>query len=184
MNKYHGIQFHSRSNAWSYDLEMIWYLTFSAQSHTSPSTETCRHNPNSGLYLVNSGLHLVKAGLHLTTPYPFDIDLTTPEPRRDEGLSETSSPPVIKPGNTRVAPIVDLSTPEPDHRVALVVDLSTPKPEQLVAALSVSSRAPAMSQCRPTGLQLLTPDLRRYLLDRRPHPRQNGISNESTFEEL
>jgi hypothetical protein len=41
------------------------------------------------------------------------VDLTTPESRRDEGLSSTSSPPII-----------GLVTPEP----VLVVDLSTPEP--------------------------------------------------------
>jgi hypothetical protein len=57
-----------------------------------------------------------------------------------------------------------------------VVDLSTPEPEQLVPALSVSARALAMSRCRPPGLQLLTPDLRRCLLNQRPHPRRNLIT--------
>jgi hypothetical protein len=47
---------------------------------------------------------------------------------------------------------------------------------QLVPALSVSARALAMAQCRPPGLQLLTPNLRRCLLNRRPHPRQNLIT--------
>lgn len=42
-----------------------------------------------------------------------------------------------------------------------------------MAALSVSARALAMSQLRLQGLQLLTPDLRRYLLDRRPHAKPN-----------
>jgi hypothetical protein len=71
------------------------------------------------------------------------VDLSTPEP------------------DQLVAPVVDLSTPEPDQLVAPVVDLSTPEPEQLVTALSVSARA------------LLTPDLRRYLLSRRPPSRAN-----------
>ena len=89
------------------------------------------------------------------------VDLTTPESRRDEGLSSTSSPPII-----------DLVTPEP----VPVVDLSTPEPDQLVAALSVSARALAMSQDRPPGLQLLTPELHRYLLSRHPHPKPNLIT--------
>jgi hypothetical protein len=40
VNKYHRIQFHSRSNAWSYDLEMIWYLIYHIvrNRHTGPST--------------------------------------------------------------------------------------------------------------------------------------------------
>jgi hypothetical protein len=119
------------------------------------------------------------------------VDLTTPEPRRDQGSSNISSPPIIDlvtPGpalvvdpstpelDQLVAPVVDLSTPEPGQLVAPVVDLSTPEPEQLVPALSVSARALAMSQCRPPGLQLLTPDLRRCLLNRRPHPRRNLIT--------
>jgi hypothetical protein len=60
--------------------------------------------------------------------------------------------------------------------VAPVVDLSTPEPDQLVATLSVSARALAMSQLRPPGLQLLTPSLRRYLLGQRPHLKRNLIT--------
>ena len=104
------------------------------------------------------------------------VDLTTPEPRCDEGLSIISRPPIIDLVTPEPVPAVDLSTPEPDQLVAPVVDLSTPEPEQLVPALSVSARALAMSQCRPPGLQLLTPDLRRCLLNRRPHPRRNLIT--------
>jgi hypothetical protein len=104
------------------------------------------------------------------------VDLTTPEPRHDEGSSIISRPPIIDLVTPEPVPVVDLSTPEPDQLVAPVVDLSTPEPEQLVPALSVSARALAMSQCRPPGLQLLTPDLRRCLLNRRPHLRQNLIT--------
>jgi hypothetical protein len=119
------------------------------------------------------------------------VDLTTPEPRSDQGSSNISSPPIIdlvtpepalvvdlstpKPDQL-VAPVVDLSTPEPDQLVAPVIDLSTPEPDQLVAALSVSARALEMSQLRPPGLQLLTPSLRRYLLGQRPHPKCNLIT--------
>jgi len=57
---------------------------------------------------------LYKAWQHLMqTRFHELVDLTTPEPRRDQGSSNISSPPII-----------DLVTPEP----ALVVDLSTPKP--------------------------------------------------------
>ena len=92
------------------------------------------------------------------------VDLTTPEPRRDQGLSNISNPPIIdlvtlEPAlvvdlstpepDQLVALVVDLSTPEPDELVALVVDLSTPEPDQLVAALSVSAQVLAMSQLRP-----------------------------------
>jgi hypothetical protein len=87
------------------------------------------------------------------------VDLTTPEPRRDEGSSIISRPPIIDLVTPEPVPVVDLSTPNPDQLVVLVVDLSTPEPEQLVLALSVSARALAMSQCRPAGLQLLTPNL-------------------------
>jgi hypothetical protein len=104
------------------------------------------------------------------------VDLTTPEPRRDEGSSIISRPPIIDLVTPDPIPVVDLSTPEPDQLVAPVVDLSTPEPEQLVPALSISARALAMSQCRPAGLQLLTPDLRRCLLNQQPHPRQNLIT--------
>jgi hypothetical protein len=79
------------------------------------------------------------------------VDLTTPEPRRDEGSSIISHPPIIDLVTPEPVPVVDLSTPEPDQLVAPVVDLSTPEPEQLVPALSVSARALAMSQCRPPG---------------------------------
>jgi hypothetical protein len=58
------------------------------------------------------------------------IDLTTPRPRRDQGSSNISSPPII-----------DLVTPEP----ALVVDLRTPELDQLVPTLSISARTLAMS---------------------------------------
>jgi hypothetical protein len=110
------------------------------------------------------------------------IDLSTPEPRQDEGSSSTPNPPIVdlvtpeprdgdssKPSSP---PITDLVNP---GRVP-VIDLSTPEPEQLVAALSVSVRALAMSQHRPPGLQLLTPDLRRFLLNQRPHPKKNLIT--------
>ena len=61
------------------------------------------------------------------------VDLTTPEPRRDQGLSNISSPPIIDLVTPEPALVVDLSTPEPDQLVAPVVDLSTPEPDQLVA---------------------------------------------------
>jgi len=93
------------------------------------------------------------------------VDLSTPEPRHGEGSSNISSP-IIDLVTPAPILVVDLSTPEPDQLVAPVVDLSTPEPEQLVPALSVSARALAMSQCRLLGLQLLTPDLRRCLLNR------------------
>lgn len=106
------------------------------------------------------------------------IDLTTPEPRRDQGSLNISSPLIIDLVTPEPALALDLSTrsPEPDQPVAPVVDLSTPEPDQLVATLSVSARALAMSRIRPQGLQLLTPDLRRYLLSRRPHPKRNLIT--------
>jgi hypothetical protein len=104
------------------------------------------------------------------------VDLSTPEPRRDQGLSNISSPPIIDLVTPEPVLVVDLSPPEPGQLMAPVVDLSTPEPEQLVPALSVSARALAMSQFRPPGLQLLTPDLRRCLLNRRPHPRRNLIT--------
>ena len=75
-----------------------------------------------------------------------------------------------------MAPVVDLSTPEPEKLVSPVADLSTLEPHRLVAALSVSARALAMSQLRPLGLQLLTPDLRRYLPSRHSHPKGNLIT--------
>jgi hypothetical protein len=61
------------------------------------------------------------------------VDLTTPEPRRDQGLSNISSPPIIDLVTPEPAPVVDLSTPKPDQLVAPVVDLSTPEPDELVA---------------------------------------------------
>jgi hypothetical protein len=73
------------------------------------------------------------------------VDLTTPEPRCDEGLLIISRPPIIDLVTPEPVLVVDLSTLEPDQLVALVVDLSTPEPEQLVLALSVSARALAMS---------------------------------------
>jgi hypothetical protein len=109
------------------------------------------------------------------------IDLTTPEPRQDEGPSSAPNPPIIdlvspEPGDADSPkipspPINDLLIP----RRVPVIDLSTPQPEQLVAALSVSVRALVMSQHRAPGLQLLTPDLRRFLLNQRPHPKPNLI---------
>jgi hypothetical protein len=104
------------------------------------------------------------------------VDLTTLEPRRDEGSSIISRPLIIDLVTLDPIPVVDLSTPKPDQLVAPVVDLSTPKPEQLVPALSISAQALAMSQRRPAGLQLLTPNLRRCLLNRRPHLRRNLIT--------
>jgi len=104
------------------------------------------------------------------------VDLTTPEPTHDDGSSNVSTPSIVDLVTPEPVLVVDLSTPEPGQLVAPVVDLSTPEPEQLVPALSVSARALAMSQCRPLGLQLLTPDLRRCLLNRRPYPRQNLIT--------
>ena len=80
------------------------------------------------------------------------VDLTTPEPRHDQGLSNISSPPIIDLVTPKPVLVVDLSTPKLGQLVALVVDLSTPELEQLVLALSVSARALAMSQCRPLGL--------------------------------
>jgi hypothetical protein len=125
-------------------------------------------------YLMRTRFHVIEAENR--------VDLTTLEPRRDEGMSNISCPPIIDlvtpetvpvvdlstpETDQLIPPVVDLSTPEPDQLVAPVVDLSTPEPEQLVPALSVSARALAMSQCRPLGLQLLTPDLRRCLLNLR-----------------
>jgi hypothetical protein len=108
------------------------------------------------------------------------IDLTTPKPRGSSNLvipEPVSIVDLSTPEPSRVAaPIVDLSTPELDQFGGLVVDLSTPEPELLVPDLSISARALAMARCRPSGLQLLTPDLRRYLLNRRPHPRRNLIT--------
>jgi hypothetical protein len=104
------------------------------------------------------------------------VDLTTPEPTHDNCSSNDSTPPIIDLVTPEPVPVVDLRTPEPGQLVVSVVDLSTPEPEQLVPALSISARALEMAQCRPPGLQLLTPDLRRCLLNRRPYPRQNLIT--------
>ena len=99
------------------------------------------------------------------------VDLTTPEPRHDQGSSNISSPPIIdlvtpEPAlvvnlstpepDQFVAPVVDLGTPKPDQLVAPVIDLSTPEPDQLVAALSVSARALAMSQLHKAYAKVLT----------------------------
>lgn len=104
------------------------------------------------------------------------VDLTTPEPRCDQGSSNISSSPIIDLVTPEPALVIDLSTPEPDQPVVPVVDLSTPEPDQLVAALSVSARALAMSRDRPQELRLLTPDLHRYLLSQHPHPKRNLIT--------
>jgi len=88
---------------------------------------------------------------HLMLPEPLHsralelVDLTTPEPRCDQGSSIISRPPIIDLVTPDPILVVDLSTPEPDQLVALVVDLSTPEPKQLVPALSISARALAMS---------------------------------------
>jgi protein-tyrosine phosphatase len=91
------------------------------------------------------------AGLALHLEFEL-IDLTTPEPRREQDSSNISSPPIIDLVTPEPALVVDLSTPKLDQLVAPVVDLSTPKLDQLVAALSMLARALAMSQHRPPGL--------------------------------
>jgi hypothetical protein len=73
------------------------------------------------------------------------VDLTTLEPRCDQGLLIISCPPIIDLVTPDPILVVDLSTPELDQLVALVVDLSTPEPEQLVPALSILAQALAMS---------------------------------------
>jgi hypothetical protein len=88
------------------------------------------------------------------------VDLTTPKPTHDDGSSNVSNPSIIDLVTPKPVPIVDLRTPKSGQLVPPVVDLSTPGPEQLVPPLSVSARALAMSQRRPLGLQLLTPELR------------------------
>jgi hypothetical protein len=104
------------------------------------------------------------------------VDLTMPEPTHDDCLSNVSTPPIIDLVMPEPVPVVDFRTPKLGQLVVSVVYLSTPEPEQLVLALSVLARALAMAQCRPPGLQLLTPDLRRCLLNRRPYLRQNLIT--------
>ena len=86
-------------------------------------------------HLMRTRFEVLKAGSASRSKFEL-VDLTTPEPRRDEGSSIISRPPIIY-----------LVTPEP----VPVVDLRTPEPEQLVPALSVSARALAMSQCRPVN---------------------------------
>jgi hypothetical protein len=73
------------------------------------------------------------------------VNLTTLEPRHDEGLLIISRPPIIDLVTPNPILVVDLSTPNLDQLVALVVNLSTPKLEQLVLALSISAWALAMS---------------------------------------
>jgi hypothetical protein len=110
--------------------------------------------------LYKAWQHLIQTGFQV-----LEADLTIPEPRYNTGLS-MSNPPII-----------DLTTLEP----AVVVDLSTPEPDQLVPALSLSARALAIAQYRPPGLQLLTPDLRRYLLNWRSYPRPNLVTIEVAY---
>jgi hypothetical protein len=109
------------------------------------------------------------------------VDLTTPEPRCDKGLSIISHPSIIDLVTPKPVPVVDLSTPEPDQLVASVVDLSTSEPEQLVPALSVLAHILAMFQCCPLGLQLLTSDLCQCLLNQQLYLRQNLITVEIAY---
>jgi hypothetical protein len=123
--------------------------------------------------LYKTWQHLIQTHFHEL------VDLTMSEPRHDQGLLNISSPPIIDLVTPEPALVVDLSTPEPDQLVASVINLSTserdqlvapvvdlsiPEPDQLMAALSVSAQALAVSQDRPPELQLLTPELHRYLL--------------------
>jgi hypothetical protein len=101
--------------------------------------------------LMQTRFQVLEAGSASRSKFEL-VDLTTPEPRRDEGSSIISSPPIIDLVTPEPVLVVDLSTPEPGQLVAPVVYLSTPEPEQLVPDLSVSARALAMSQCRPLGL--------------------------------
>jgi hypothetical protein len=67
--------------------------------------QTCFYNQKAENYIIASLASCLKFEL---------VDLTTPKPRHNQGLLNTSNPPII-----------DLVTPKP----ALVVDLSTPKLE-------------------------------------------------------
>ena len=64
------------------------------------------------------------AGLALCSKFEL-VNLTTLKPRRDQGLLNISSPPIIDLVMLELALVVDLSTLELDQLVALVVDLST-----------------------------------------------------------
>jgi hypothetical protein len=93
---------------------------------------------------MQTRFEVLETGSALSSKFEL-VDLTTPEPRRDEGSLIISRPPIIDLVTPNLILVVDLSTPELDQLVAPVVDLSTPEPEQLVLALSISAQALAMS---------------------------------------
>jgi len=80
-------------------------------------------------HLMRTRFEVLEAGSASRSKFEL-VDLTMPEPRRDEGSSIISRPPIIDLVTPEPVPVVDLSTPEPDQLVAPVVDLSTPEPEQ------------------------------------------------------
>ena len=89
------------------------------------------------------------------------VDLTLPEPRRGQSLSNISSLPIIdlvtpKP-EPELALGVDLSTPKPDQLMALVVNLSTPEPDQPVAPV-IDLSTPETDQPVAPVVDLSTPE--------------------------
>jgi hypothetical protein len=87
-------------------------------------------------HLMQTRFQVLETGSVLRLKFRF-VNLTTPEPRCNEGSSIISNPPIIDLVTPEPVLVVDLSTPELDLLVAPVVDLSTPELEQLVPALFV-----------------------------------------------
>jgi hypothetical protein len=75
-------------------------------------------------HLMQTHFQVLEAGSASRSKFEL-VDLTTPEPRRNEGSSIISSPPIIDLVTPEPVLVVDPSTPEPGQLVAPVVDLST-----------------------------------------------------------